>query len=402
MKLCSNEECTGCLACYNICNKKAIEISTNEEGFVHPFVNLDKCTDCGLCSNVCPILNPYSKQNNERVECYAAWNKDVNVVRQSSSGGFFTTIANWILQQQGVVYGSAFDKDFKVHHVRVDSERDLFKLRGSKYVQSFIGEIFKDVRNDIKLDRWILFVGTPCQIDGLLRFLGKFSNYERLITIDLVCHGVPSSLMFHEYKTHLETQYKSTLCFYEFRDKQWSWVHFNTKAIFSNGVKYLGTWEEDLFMRGFLREYYLRPSCHQCKYANKHRVSDITMADYWGYKRKKHEIPNKDTGVSIILVHSEKAKALLTDIRPLMNIYPRTLEEATLGNETFEAPFPPNPRRDEFWNDYKNLGYEGLIVKYFYSEPISKDIRCLYRYGKCIYKGRVLIKRIFRKLRMLV
>lgn len=402
MKLCSPEECTGCLACYNICNNNAIEISTNEEGFVHPLVNLDKCIDCGLCSKVCPILNPYSKKNDEEIECYAAWNKDANIVRQSSSGGFFTTIASWVLQQQGVVYGSAFDKDFNIHHIRVDSECDLAKLKGSKYIQSFIGDTFKEVRNDINFNKWILFVGTPCQIDGLLRFLGKLSHYEQLITIDLVCHGVPSPLMFQEYKRFLESKYHSSLCAYEFRNKKWSWLHFNTKAVFSNGKKYIGTWEEDVFIRGFLREFFTRPSCHQCKYANKQRVSDFTIGDYWGYRHMLHEKNNEDMGISIVLAHTPKARTLLKKLEDKMYMYSRTLDEAILGNETFEAPFPKNLKRDDFWQDYRRLSYNELINKYLYPEPIPKDIRCLYRYGKCIYKGRLLIKRIFRKLRMLV
>lgn len=383
MNLCSTIQCTGCMACYNACKHDAISLYFNNEGFLYPYINTDQCVDCKICSFVCPIINHnIIKNNTSNIKCYAAWSKNSKIVKGSSSGGFFSVVSNWILEHNGVVYGASFDDDFYVRHIRVDAKEGLGKLRGSKYVQSEINYIFQSVKNDVLLDKWVLFTGTPCQVDGLAHFLGPLKENNKLITIDLVCHGVPSPLIFKEYKSYLESKYKAPLVSYEFRNKKWSWRHFNVKAVFANKKKYYGTWEEDVFLRGFLRNYILRPSCHNCKYANTNRVGDFTIGDYWGYNRRKKEKRNHDSGVSVILANNEKSQGIMAELEEKMVAYERNIKEAINGNEAFVIPFSENDHRSDFWNEYFANGFSSLIDKYLYPDTFSKSLKRLYKYGK--------------------
>lgn len=380
MELCTKEQCSGCLACYNACNHDAIQLVKNREGFIYPEIDSSKCIDCGLCSKSCPVLFPRN-HSSEKKEAYAAWNKDYKVVRRSTSGGFFTTISRFVIHSGGVVYGAGFDENFNVQHQRVESEYKLQILVGSKYVQSNIGTTYRQVKQDLKESRLVLFTGTPCQIAGLYNFLGPRANESKLVTVDLVCHGVPSPLMFQEYKYMLETRFGSKLKSYCFRDKKWSWVRYNTKAIFENGKIYYGKWEEDCFMRGFLRDFFQRPSCHQCLYTNMNRPADFTIADFWGYIRQKGERRNLDKGINAILVNTKKAKDLYFQLKQDLVSYNRRPEQVENFNPALRDAFPIPDNRNKFWNDYFNNGFDYIVKKYLYPEPISDNFRFLYNYG---------------------
>lgn len=385
MELCPTEICTGCLACYNACPHGAIVLTKDDEGFVYPTIISEQCVECSLCNDVCPVIDDsYQNLLRQPLATYAAWSNEKQIVWKSSSGGLFTAIAEWVLTNNGVVYGAAFDGNFLVKHQRVDRIDDLEKLRGSKYVQSCIGDNFISVRNDLKQDRWVLFCGTPCQIAGLQSYLGSNKEFAKLITIDIVCHGVPTSLMFDEYKSYLERKFNSKMTSYSFRDKKWSWMHYNTKAVFENGKVYVGKWEEDIYMRGFLREYFLRSSCHSCHFARAQRCGDFTLADFWGYSAKKREVADKDRGVSMVLVNTEKAESIIAKIKNNLTIYPRAMEEAVAGNRCLREPSEKSPLREVFWWDYKMYGYKSLIEKYFYPEPIGKSLKRLYKFGRLI------------------
>ena len=381
MELCSIDKCTGCLACYNACNKDAIQLRFDEEGFIRPVIKSNLCVECGACVKACPVITPVEPENKEPIKAYAAWSRDKRIVRRSSSGGFFSTIAKRVYSNGGVVYGAAFDEEFKLQHIRTTTENELFRLIGSKYLQSYIGDSYKHVKQDLKNGLQVLFVGTPCQISGLNSFLGNKIDKSQLITIDLVCHGVPTPTMFKEYKEYLEKRYDSKLEYYSFRDKKWSWLHYNTHAVFTNKKEYFGKWEEDIFMRGFLREYFLRPSCHTCSYSNLKRQGDFTIADYWGYFYKKGEKKNRDKGINVVFVNTKKASSFLHNIEKDLNIFYRPLAEAVRGNEALESPFPANKKRTEFWNDYRSKGYNDIVDKYFYPEPISRETKMLYLLG---------------------
>lgn len=398
MELCLKENCTGCLACYNACNNKALKVKQDEEGFTYPYIDAEHCTNCGLCSQVCPELSSNERERMDPIEVYAAWNKDYEVVRKSSSGGFFTVVAKWFLSNSGSVYGAAFEADFNVNHIRVTDEAGLQLLVGSKYVQSNVGITFKQVKSDLKKGKWVLYCGTPCQITGLNNYLGNKCDRQKLFTIDLVCHGVPTPTMFHEYKKYLEKQYKSKIISYSFRDKKWSWAHYNTKAVFENGKVYYGKWEEDVFMRGFLREYYLRPSCHHCRYSNTKRPGDFSIADFWCYSNPRGEERNRDRGVNAILVNTQKAKSFYMEIAADLYSYQKPLSEPVKTNRALRACFPASPRRKQFWLDYKQNGFEQIIDKYLYPSPINSDLSVLYSFGKWSYKVYLAFMTILKRI----
>lgn len=399
MELCSQEQCTGCLACYNSCNHDAILLLNNEEGFLYPQIQHDYCVECGLCKKSCPVLTPVNYERASDMKVWAAWNKNYDVVRKSTSGGFFTTIAEWFFQKGGCVYGAAFDDGLKVNHIRITSNKELYKLVGSKYVQSNIGESYKNVKCDLNNDLWVLFSGTPCQIAGLHNFLGSKFNNSKLITIDLACHGVPSPLMFKEYVKYLETRFKSKIKLYSFRDKKWSWNHYNTKAVFDNGKTYYGKWEEDIFMRGFLRDYFLRPSCYQCLYASAHRPGDFSIADFWGYLNLPREEQNRDRGVNAILVNTQKAEDVFKEIQNDLYFYQKPLSDLTSNNRAFRECSSVLSSRYKFWEDYRLKGYINIIDDYFYPEPISKGLRRLYKYGRNVHRVISGLYKLYKKMK---
>ena len=424
IELCKPEDCTGCMACGNACRHGAIEFVQNEEGFLHPKINVEKCVECKMCVRACPILTPCSPAGTqEDKQVFAAWAKDEEIRMESSSGGVFSVLAKNMLSGGGIVFGAAFDENFKLRHIGIEDEKSLEKLRGSKYVQSEIGDAFVRVERFLKSGRNVLFSGTPCQIAGLRMFLRK--SYENLLTIDIVCHGVPSPLVFQSYKTWLELQLGRPLGAYKFRDKRWSWKNFNTKAsplggrklqhesLFANNDResdnaenlssnfshtkgkfqhesplkaerdgtLLGTWQEDPWMRGFLREYFLREGCHSCRYTNTDRPADITLADYWGY-RSRIGFRDDDKGISMVMLNSLKGREAFERIKLGLVFCETPIVEAVRGNPALSRCFAPSPLRAVFWEDFKAGGYAGTLKKYMYPEPIRWHLRILYRYGR--------------------
>ena len=394
-RLCKKEECTGCLSCYNSCNINAIDIYTNEQGFNYPRINITKCIECGKCTKACPIINP-PKQKESSLKTYATWNKDYTIRKTSSSGGFFTIIATKILQENGYVVGASFDKDFNVNHIIVDNINSLHKLRGSKYIQSNIGTTYKEITKLLKSGKKILFTGTPCQITGLKSYLHN-KEYPNLYTIDLVCHGTPSPLIFQDYKKWLEKKYNSSIKDYQFRDKKWSWIRFNTKATFANNTTYWGTWEEDIFMRGFLRDLYLRESCYNCHYTNLQRQGDITIADFWGYIPTQSEADNKDTGISLVIINSDKGNELFETCKKHMVWYKKDLEIAIKGNKALTQRVTIPNQRNSFWQTYFSKGFTATIPTFLYPDPINLYNRTLYKYGK--YSFRLKLVSVYIKIK---
>lgn len=391
--LCAHEDCTGCMACGNACRHGAISFRPDEEGFLHPEINSQECVECGLCARVCPILTPCPKPENEiEKRVFAAWTRDEKIRRESSSGGLFSALAQNTLAAEGVVFGAAFDENFSLRHISVEDETDLHKLRGSKYVQSEIGDAFLSAEKFLKAGRVVLFTGTPCQIAGLRMFLRK--PYVNLLTVDILCHGVPSPLVFKSYREWLEIKLGNPLSEFKFRDKEWSWKSFNTKAspldqtkippspFIAKGKSLFGTWQEDPWMRGFLREYFLRPGCHACRFANTERPSDITLADYWGYRSRKGIFKDDDKGISMVMVNSEKGLKAFEAIREKLIFTETPVEEAVRGNPTLSRSFKPSPLRDEFWKDFRKKGYAGTLEKYMYPEKVGFMLRTLYKVGR--------------------
>ena len=301
--------CCGCHACYNICPQFCIRMEQDLEGFKYPIVDKSKCIECNLCEKVCPIINNINEPSiNMPPLAFAAFNKNEKIRSESSSGGLLSIIAEHVLAQGGLIYGAAFDENFNVVHQCASNSESLGKLRGSKYVESVIGDTYKHIKENLENSTLVLFSGTPCQVHGLKTYLIK--DYDNLICTDLICHGVPSPLIWNKYLNYREKTNDSKTRYVNFRAKITGWKNFSFYMKFENDSEYTATFHKDIFMRGFLTDLYLRPSCYECKFKIKNRISDFTLADFWGIEQLAYEIDD-DKGISLVMIHSLKAKKLL-------------------------------------------------------------------------------------------
>lgn len=370
MQICNYKECTGCEMCANICPRGAVEMKRDEQGFYQPVVKEDLCVNCGICSQRCP-------QNNDAIfydegKFYAAVSKNDAVRKESSSGGVFSDIAEYVLGKKGVVFGAVFNEDFCVEHQFREGIGGSSVFRGSKYVQSRIRDTYKCAKKMLDSDRLVLFSGTPCQIAGLKAFLGK--EYEKLITLDILCHGVPSPGVFKEYLENEEKKNTGKVRSFSFRNKETGWKRFSTKIEFKEGEEKIARMDD--FIQGFLQNYYLRKSCYHCRYTSTKRVSDLTLGDYWGYQESAPEyIEDDDLGISLILVNSEKGEKVLKNVRKRVVLEKRTAEDAVEGNPVLKQPSKKAPRYEEFWEDKKVLGWKEISEKYFIEPKPVKDYR---------------------------
>lgn len=309
IKITDKKNCCGCTACSMICPRNCIKMDQDEEGFLYPAVNVEKCIQCGLCESVCPILKTVKKE--KRVcTAYGAYALDEKIRMSSSSGGIFVCIGQKVIGNQGVVFGASFSETFEVQHIEAQEREQLKKLQGSKYSQSELGNTFQKVKKYLEDGREVLFSGTPCQVAGLKKYLGK--EYENLILLDILCHGVPSPKVWKEYLHTLEKAYHSSIQDVKFRDKTNGWYNYSMKIDFLED-NYNKDHSSDLFMRLFLSDFILRPSCYECRYKEIPRCSDITLGDFWGVDKVDPELYD-DKGTSIILTHTEKGEQFIEKI----------------------------------------------------------------------------------------
>ena len=316
-RLCDPVLCSGCTACASICPHGCISMEPDSEGFRRPVIDTARCVECGLCSKVCPVLNAPSTA--QLPLAYAAKNKDETVRAVSTSGGVFTLLAEQILAQGGVVFGAAYDADFKVEHRMVESPQGLSALRGAKYAQSGLGDSFRQVKAQLSHGKQVLFSGTPCQVAGLRTFLGK--DEPNLLLVDLVCHGTPSPAVWEQYLNWRSEQTADghrpvsvSLC-----SKDSGWSTYSADIRWPYGRNYLATNREDPFLRAVAGDLCLRPSCHRCSTKGLNRCSDFTLGDYWGVGDQLPAMSD-NKGTSIVLVHSDKAKALWDQLTPAMSV----------------------------------------------------------------------------------
>ena len=355
--------CTGCGACLNVCPVGCIKFLEDEEGFKRPVIDYKKCIRCGKCINTCPVNQKSS--SNKNVKAYAIKGKD-DIRKNSSSGGVFAVMAQEILSKNGVVYGAAFDEKQNLNHIRITNKDDLIKLQGSKYLQSNTFNIYKDVKKDLENKKDVLFVGTPCQVKGLKSFLDK--DYDNLYTFDIACHGVPSSKVFQKYVKQLEEENNSTVTNYQFRNKENGWKKYNTKVTFEDGKEITTPYDQDMYMRGFLRNIYLRKSCYQCSSNNFSCGSDLTLADYWGIDSIDPSFDD-DKGVSLVTVNSKKGENLLDKVKEeFLEVQETDLSKALEYNKALIKPAFANKNRERFFDNLENIPIKENIEQNLFDE----------------------------------
>lgn len=337
--------CTGCYACVNACPKSCIQMAEDKEGFWYPQIDSQQCIQCGRCERVCPILSEIPNAKTEKdIHVYAVTHLNEGTRLNSSSGGAFSVLAETVLEQGGVVFGAAFDENYDVHHICVESAEDLARLRGSKYVQSRIGNAYQQAEELLKQGRLVYFSGTACQISGLLGYLGR--DYENLYTQDLICHGVPSPMVWRKYLEYHKTLERSDITKIFFRDKTFGWHNWHVAIDFENGTHYAQSQFQDKMIVSFLRGKCSRPCCYECHFKQKCRLADFTLADFWGIQNIEPELDD-DRGVSSCYVNSEKGQKLFETAKSRMKVRELDLDQAVEGNLAMvESEKLPEDRTD--------------------------------------------------------
>jgi len=304
------EDCSGCFACYSICPKKAISMEEDNEGFLYPKIDKNLCINCELCTKVCPINN---KRDDSYIrKSFVARDTRKDILKLGTSGSVFTSLMEYFLNNNGVVYGSIVDDDNIVKHIRIDSFDDcrMKKIPGSKYVRSYIGESFSQVKNDLEQDKIVLFSGTPCQVSGLKNYIGK--DNANLYLVDFVCRGNPSPMFLKKYVDFQEKKYKSRIIEIRFRNKTYGYHSSTMKLSFENGKTYYGSPRTDIYLKSFFSDLCSRPSCYDCKHKGIKHNSDLTLFDSWHAKEVASNIIDDDYGFTNVIVQSEKGHRLLS------------------------------------------------------------------------------------------
>ncbi len=362
-------DCSGCEACANICPKNAIEMTRDAEGFAYPKINPDLCIKCGRCDATCPALNFEKKINTAFPPTFVATYQDDKVLRHSSSGGVFTALSEIILRDGGIVFGAGFDKNWHVVHTSAKNLDDLENLRGFKYVQSKIGDVYRQVKDALK-DKKVLFSGTPCQCAGLKHFLG--SDNDNLLTVEIICHGTPSPAVWENYIGELGR--RNEIAHVNFRSKRKGWGSDIEINYFDRGRYFIQN-SKNLYGKLFLSGLSERPSCQSCKFKIPNTQADLTIGDAWGIKDFAPEMFD-NRGVSVVFIHTVKGKTFFeqTNLKTQQVKFVNTLKK----NPHVISPTIADSRRKDFFADFaKNADKFAIMEKYFYEDDaeIVKETR---------------------------
>lgn len=368
------KNCCGCGACMQVCPKMCIEMNEDEEGFLYPQICMEKCVNCGLCEKICPMLNKVQKSDAEP-KVYAAYNLNKEERMQSSSGAIFSLLAESILLKNGIVYGVKMSDDcYSAEFTRVTDAEGLIQLRGSKYLQARIGDTYRQVKDDLKSGKSVLFSGTGCQVNGLKNFLGK--EYDNLFCVDVICHGTPSPALWRKYAEYQEKKNGGKLKSINFRCKDDSWIDFGMKEVLidipqEESKKLYISKDVDSYMQMFLRDYCLRPSCYECT-AKKVKMADLTIADFWGISGVAPEM-NDGNGTSLVLIRTEKGEKQFKTITDSMKLKEVSYEDGVKNNPAEYKSCRRPQQRETFFIDMGTMPFEELEKKY--ASPIKVALK---------------------------
>lgn len=363
------QDCCGCTACVSVCPQHCITMQEDREGFLYPVTDTGVCTGCNACNRVCPVINKTGESRTSfpsTSKAYAAAVTDGDILLNSSSGGLFSAIASRTIQKGGIVYGAAWQEG-EVRHVAVETADGLARLRGSKYVQSRLGGTFAGIRRHLRAGRKVLFSGTPCQAAGLRNFLCK--DYDNIVAVEVACHGAPSPKVLRKYMQTLQKQYGDGVQL-NFRSKPDGWEQYKVTAYTGGTHLFYEGQKENLFMKGFLRELYSRPICHECPFKAGASGADFTLADFWGIKEVLPDFPSYN-GASLVLTHSHKAEDIIHDLDGV--IWESVdLGEAVFGNKAMLDCEKPHPERAYFFRQLNRKPFVPLMCKCLDLRPTTK------------------------------
>lgn len=388
-------DCCGCTACANICPKHCITMTADEEGFLYPEVSRSLCVNCGLCEKVCPVIKPANVQCGERKSC-ALRSKNIDVLWNSTSGGFFTPLAELVLSKErgGVICAATFnDKWDVVHNFILQKDEGTFaRYRGSKYVQSYLGDCFSKIKEYLSQGRFVCFIGTTCQVSGLKKFIGDDSN---LLTVDLVCHGTPSPKLWKKYIDYQQERYNSQITSVSFRNKTYGYHSGTMKIEFANGKEYYGSARVDYMLKSFFREISSRPICYQCPFKQVERCSDLTIYDCWHFADLVEGKEDDDKGYTNVIVQSEKGAEILKSLTDQLDIYQVDTQKAIKADGVMVTKSAiPHVKRKEYYRDLDKHSLPEHVQKYI---PITMKDHLIEKSKLFLYKTGLL--KVLRKIK---
>lgn len=394
--------CYGCFACANICPKNCIELEKDNEGFFMPYIDTQKCIQCGLCDKVC-IIGKESKElvnHKKRPECFYGWLKDEKLRKRSASGGFSYAMSSQLIQNGGISFGVVGKWFEDVHHIAAKTLDDLEFICMSKNIQSRVGKIYAEAEKELKNGKNVFFTGTPCQIAALYSFLGK--DYENLITADVICHGVPSQKVLLEYIKILEKENKKRVVNFG-RSNMYQYIPVQYIVQFDDGSEKILMPSDSIYRKGFLSNLFQRKSCAQCPFSTLPRIGDFSMGDVmFRVDRAVEQIDPHNLGVSLILVNSEKGKKYFESIQNVFEAYPLDLERAITGNRWVSHGIEKNPLREEFFDNFRKNGLEAsaYIIQQSYDNMNNKYKRERYtHYFKLLVHPKATWKKIKKRFK---
>mgnify|MGYP005883298997 FL=1 len=351
------EDCCGCTACVNICPVKAISMVPDEEGFLYPVIDEEKCIHCNMCRKTCDFVKKHDWQSMKQPRAYAAKMKSDKERAASQSGGMFAVLSEVVLDRGGVVYGAGFDSNFDVVHKRAVTKEERDAMRGSKYVQSSMGNNFEKVITDLRAGKYVLFSGTHCQCAGLRSLLEmKRIKTNKLFLVDIICHGVPSPKVYKAFRNFMMDKHKGKLEGFKFRNKKFGWDYY-VESTYINGKEY----DTTLYGALFGSDNALRKSCYQCPYKNTKQLSDITIGDFWGIEKWASDFDD-GMGISLSLIHTEKGEKLFSLIQNAITIRESTIQDCI--QPCLQKPMDRPATRDQFWRDFQQKPFTYILTHY--------------------------------------